>query len=215
MDLIVNSLDFFLNNLNYWSITILMIIESSFIPFPSEIVVAPAAYMAAAGELNIILVIIFATIGADIGATINYALAYYLGRPIIYRFANSKWSKMCLMSQEQVEKSEKYFNNHGALATLSGRLMPGIRQLISIPAGLAKMNFSRFIVYTTLGAGIWNIVLATLGWYLHSFIPKNELNSTIKEYIGDINNVIIVIAIIVICFFVAMRMTKKKKTNNN
>ena len=152
-----------LEQLNYLTVMFLMFIESTFIPFPSEVVVPPAAYNAAAGELNIFLVVLFATIGADLGASVNYLLAYYLGRPFIYKFANSRWGHLCLLDQQKVERSEKFFYDHGITATLVGRVIPGIRQLISIPAGLAKMNFYKFILYTTIGAGIWNSILATLG----------------------------------------------------
>ena len=135
----MNIITSLLSNLNYGTIFFLMLLESTVIPVPSELVVSPAAYHAAAGNLDIFLVILFATIGADVGASINYFAGYYLGRPIIYRFANSKWGKMCLLNQQKVEKSEKYFYDHGMVATLTGRLLPGIRHLISIPAGLAKM----------------------------------------------------------------------------
>ena len=155
-----------LGNLNYGTVFFLMMLESTVIPVPSELVVSPAAYHAAAGNLDIFLVILFATLGADLGATINYVAGYYLGRPIIYRFANSKWGKMCLLNQEKVEKSERYFDSHGKVATITGRLIPGIRHLISIPAGLAKMHYGNFILYTTIGAGVWNCILAALGWYL-------------------------------------------------
>ena len=155
-----------LDHLNYWTITLLMTIESSFIPFPSEIVVTPAAYKAAEGDLNVILVVIFATLGANIGAIINYYLAYFVGRPIIYRFAGSRWGKLCLLDVEKIKKAEAYFDKHGAISTFVGRLLPAIRQLISIPAGLAKMKLSTFLLYTTLGAGIWNMILAAAGYYL-------------------------------------------------
>ena len=164
-----------LNNLNYWTVLLLMFIEGSVIPAPSELIVPPAAYRAAAGELNIVLVVVVATIGAVLGSTANYAAAYYLGRPVVYRFANSRLGHLCLINQEKIEKAEKYFYDHGVIATLTGRLLPGIRQIISIPAGLSKMKFWKFILYTTVGAGIWNTVLAALGWYLHSFVPKEEL----------------------------------------
>ena len=125
-----------LDNLNYWTITLLMAIESSFIPFPSEVVVPPAAYKAAAtGELNVWLVIFFATVGAIIGALINYYLALWLGKPIVYKFANSRIGHMCLLDQAKVETAEKFFRKHGAIATFTGRLVPAVRQLISIPAG--------------------------------------------------------------------------------
>lgn len=178
----MNIITSLLSNLNYGTVFFLMLLESTVIPVPSELVVSPAAYHAAAGNLDITLVILFATLGADAGATINYIAGYYLGRPIIYRFANSKWGKMCLLNQQKVEKSEKYFYDHGMVATITGRLLPGIRHLISIPAGLAKMKFWQFLLYTTIGAGAWNCILAALGWYLHSVVPEEQLNDKIMEY---------------------------------
>ncbi|MGM9709900.1 MAG: DedA family protein [Prevotella sp.] len=178
----MNIISSLLSNLNYGTVFFLMLLESTVIPVPSELVVSPAAYHAAAGNLDVMLVILFATLGADAGATINYLAGYYLGRPIIYRFANSKWGKMCLLNQQKVEKSEKYFYDHGMVATITGRLLPGIRHLISIPAGLAKMKFWQFLLYTTIGAGVWNCILAALGWYLHSVVPEEQLNDKIMEY---------------------------------
>lgn len=178
----MNIISSLLSNLNYGTVFFLMLLESTVIPVPSELVVSPAAYHAAAGNLDIMLVILFATLGADAGATINYIAGYYLGRPIIYRFANSKWGKMCLLNQQKVEKSEKYFYDHGMVATITGRLLPGIRHLISIPAGLAKMKFWQFLLYTTIGAGAWNCILAALGWYLHSIVPEEQLNDKIMEF---------------------------------
>ena len=207
----MNILSTLLDNLNYGAIVFLMFIESTFIPFPSEIVVAPTAYHAAAGELNIVLVILFATIGADLGAISNYALAYYLGRPIIYRFVNSRWGRLCLLNTEKLEKSEKYFADHGAVATLTGRMLPVIRQLISIPAGLAKMNFWKFILYTTLGAGCWNCVLAALGWYLHSIVPEEQLNNKINEYGEYIKWITISIFVVAVLIYAIVRHYKKKK----
>ena len=199
-----------LNNLNYTTIFILMMVESTVIPFPSEVVVPPAAYNAAGGSLNIFLVVVFATLGAVVGAIINYAAGYYLGRPVIYRFANSRLGHLCLLSEEKIKKSEKYFNDHGAVATLSGRLIPGIRQLISIPAGLAKMNFGKFIFYTTLGAAAWNIILAALGWYLHSVVPKSQLQSAIDTYSGHIKVAIMLILALTVVFFISKRLLKAR-----
>ena len=138
-----------LDHLNYWTITLLMAIESSFIPFPSEVVVPPAAYKAAGGnsDLNVFLVVIFATIGANIGAIINYYIAYFVGRPLVYKFANSRFGHMCLIDEAKVQNAEHYFDKHGALSTFIGRLIPAVRQLISIPAGLAKMKLSTFLLY--------------------------------------------------------------------
>lgn len=201
MDFILSLLE----HLTYPIIWFLMLLESTVIPVPSELVVAPAAYHAAGGHMNIFLVIIAATIGADCGATINYLAGYYLGRPIIYRFANSKWGKLCLLNQENVEHSEKYFNDHGMAATISGRLIPGVRHLISIPAGLAKMNYWKFLLYTTIGAGTWNIILAAMGWYLHSFVPEEQLAAKISEYSGLITFTIVAIIAVIALYFAGKR----------
>ncbi len=207
----MNWISSLLGNLNYTTVFILMMLESTVIPVPSELVVSPAAYHAAAGNLDMMLVILFATLGADLGATINYVAGYYLGRPIIYRFANSKWGKMCLLNQEKVEHSEKYFDNHGMVATITGRLIPGIRHLISIPAGLAKMNYWKFMLYTTIGAGVWNCILAALGWYLHTIVPEEQLHDKILEYGEYIKWIIIVLVIIAIAYFAIRRFIKKKR----
>ena len=208
----MNWLSTLLGNLNYGTIFFLMLLESTVIPVPSEFVVSPAAYHAAAGNLNIFLVILFATLGADCGATINYLAGYYLGRPIIYRFANSKWGRLCMLNQEKVEKSERYFDNHGMVATITGRLLPGIRHLISIPAGLAKMNYWKFLLYTTLGAGVWNCILAILGWYLHSIVPEEQLNDKIAEY-GEYIKVAIMVLVAVALVYFMIRMLIKRRRN--
>ena len=200
-----------LGNLNYSTITFLMLLESTVVPVPSELVVAPAAYHAAGGNLNIFLVILFATIGADLGASINYAAGYWLGRPVIYKFANSKWGKLCLLNQQKVEHSEKYFNDHGMVATITGRLIPGIRHLISIPAGLSKMNYWKFLLYTTLGAGVWNIILAVLGWWFHSFVPENQLTEKIVEYGDYIKWGIIALVVLAVIIFCVKKFAGNKK----
>lgn len=200
-----------LGNLNYGTILFLMLLESTVVPVPSELVVTPAAYHAASGQLDVFLVILSATIGADIGASINYIVAYYVGRPVIYRFANSRWGKMCLLNQEKVEKSEKYFDDHGIVATLTGRLIPGIRHLISIPAGLAKMNYWKFLLYTTIGAGVWHTILAALGWYLHSIVPEDQLNGKIEEYAEYIKLFIIVAVVLAAGYFIIHSYLKRKK----
>ena len=162
-------IDWYNDNLNYGTITLLMAIESSFIPFPSELVVPPAAYKALqpGSGLNIALIVFFATLGALIGAYITYYLAKILGRPIIYKFADSRLGHFLLLDVEKVEKAENYFREHGAISTFVGRLITVIRQLISIPAGLAKMKLAPFTLYTFLGAAIWNCVLALLGYFAH------------------------------------------------
>ena len=207
----MNWLSTLLGNLNYGTIFFLMLLESTVIPVPSEFVVSPAAYHAAGGNLNIFLVILFATIGADCGATINYLAGYYLGRPIIYKFANSRWGHACLLNQEKVEKSEKYFYDHGIAATLTGRLIPGIRHLISIPAGLAKMKYWQFLLYTTLGAGAWNCILAALGWNLHSIVPEDQLTNKIMEYSDYIKVIIMALIGIAFVYFLVKWYIKRKK----
>lgn len=199
-----------LDHLNYWTITFLMTIESSFIPFPSEIVVPPAAYRAAStGELNIWLVIFFSTLGAVIGALVNYYLALWLGKPIVYKFANSRFGHMCLINQEKVETAEKFFNKHGVIATFIGRLVTVVRQLISIPAGLAKMHIGKFIAYTALGAGIWNAVLAGLGWYLEKIVPEEQLISTVSKYSHEIGYAIVGIVVLALGYVIYKGVKKK------
>ena len=199
-----------LANLNYGTIFILMLLESTVIPVPSELVVAPAAYHAAAGNIDIWLVILFATLGADAGASINYVAGWLLGRPVIWRFADSRLGKLCMLSHEKIEKSEAYFNNHGLVATITGRLIPGIRHLISIPAGLAKMTYWKFLLYTTIGAGAWNCILAALGWYLHTIVPEDQLNDKILEYGEYIKLTVIGLVAIAIVYFVAKWYLKKR-----
>ncbi len=206
MEILTNLLD----HLNYFYVFLLMLLESTVIPVPSELVVAPAAFRAAAGELNVFMVVFLATLGACCGASINYAAGYFLGRPIIYKFANSRWGHLCLLNQQKVEKSEKYFYDHGMVATITGRLIPGIRHLISIPAGLSKMNYWKFLLYTAIGAGAWHSILAALGWYLHSIVPKDQLNDKIMEYSEYIKIAIIAIVVLAIIYFVIKHYVKKK-----
>ena len=176
--------NWFKDNMGYTLIFLLMAVESSFIPFPSEIVVPPAAYFACSGashaNINVVMVVVVATLGALVGACVNYLISMFIGRPVIYGFANSRIGHMCLIDAEKVEKSEKYFASHGAVSTFLGRLIPGIRQLISIPAGLARMNFVKFCVFTSLGAGIWNVALAVLGWWLSTFVAEPDLYAQLE-----------------------------------
>lgn len=192
---------------------LLMTIESSFIPFPSEVVVPPAAYLAAHGEngLNVFLVVVFATLGALVGALINYALALYLGRPLVYRFANSRLGHLCLIDQAKVETAEQYFDRHGALGTFIGRLVPAVRQLISIPAGLARMSLSRFLLYTALGAGLWNSILAAIGYYLASVVPYDQLDSTVAEYAVYLKIAMLIVGVAAMAYLI-YKGTRKNKT---
>lgn len=197
-----------LEHLNYWVISLLMAIESSFIPFPSEVVVPPAAYKAATtGELNVFLVVFFATVGAVIGALVNYFLALYLGRPLVYRFAESRIGHMCLIDREKVEKAERYFDEHGAVGTFFGRLVPAVRQLISIPAGLARMGLGRFMFYTMLGAGIWNSILAGMGWYIGHYY-SGQLEEKVAQYSGELKIVMLGLGVAVVAYFIYKGMKK-------
>lgn len=191
-----------LENLNYWTIALLMAIESSFIPFPSEAVVPPAAYKAAAGELNIWLVLLSATGGAVIGAYINYFLALWLGKPIVYKFANSRLGHMCLLDEQKVVKAEQFFVRYGVAATLVGRLVPAVRQLISIPAGLARMNLAKFTLYTAIGAGLWNAVLAAMGYYLQSVVPYDKMMVLVEKYSHEIGYGIMAVVAIVLAILI-------------
>ncbi|HOI26110.1 MAG TPA: DedA family protein [Paludibacteraceae bacterium] len=208
----ISFIEWCIENLNYWTIAFLMTIESSFIPFPSEVVVPPAGYFAAAGKLNFLLVVLSATIGAMAGAAINYGLAYWLGRPIVYKFANSRIGHMCLLDQEKVEKAESYFRENGIISTLIGRLVPAVRQLISIPAGLAKMKFHVFLFYTAIGAGVWNLILAAIGYYLHSVVPEEKLMEKVNEYSHVLSLIFLGVGIFVVAYLVYKGM-KKKDTN--
>ena len=203
-----------LDNLNYWVVTLFMAIESSFIPFPSEVVVPPAAWKAMDPNsgMSFILVIVFATIGADLGALINYYLAKWVGRPIIYRFADSRIGHMCLIDRQKVEVAEEYFRKHGAASTIFGRLVPAVRQLISIPAGLAGMHVGKFLLYTTIGAGVWNTVLATIGWGIYEYTDYKTTQDVYKQavqYSHEIGYVILALAVVAVAF-IAYKGIKKK-----
>lgn len=196
-------IDWYMANLNYFTVALLMTIESSFIPFPSEVVVPFAAWKAAQGEMNVFLVLLSATVGALAGALINYYLAKYLGRIIVYRFADSRMGRILLLSKEKVVHAEEYFIKHGKSSTFIGRLVPAVRQLISIPAGLANMNMRDFLIYTTAGAGIWNIILAIIGYYLYGVKDK------IFPYVDDI---LYVLGAAFVVYLVVNGIRQKRKT---
>lgn len=204
-------------NMNYGVITFFMAVESSFIPFPSEIIIIPAAYIAInQGTLSLPLIVLFGTIGAIIGALVNYYLALRLGRPIIYRFADSKAGHMLLIDRPSVEKAEQYFDEHGAVGTFVGRLIPAIRQLISIPAGLARMKMPQFLLFTFLGAGIWNSVLAGLGATLGHTMKEEDLIAKVQQYSGYIKKGIVVVVIIglVIYIYKVIKANRETKARN-
>lgn len=198
-------------HMNYWAVGGLMAVESSFVPFPSEVVIPPAVYVAANPEgksgMKIWLVVLFGTLGALLGALINYFLSRWLGRPIIYAFVDSKWGHMLQLSGEKMERAEKYFNEHGVVSTLVGRLIPVIRQLISIPAGLSKMNIWAFMLYTTLGALVWNCVLALLGWLAYQAADP----SVIERYSSLLSYVIIGVFVVAVGYFAVRYLLKKRR----
>ncbi|MCQ2323274.1 MAG: DedA family protein [Paludibacteraceae bacterium] len=210
MTIIDQIISWYSAHMNYASITALMTIESSFIPFPSEVVIPPAAFVAseptsvlcATGvyPIDVIIIVLFGTLGALFGAIINYVLSVWLGRPIIYKFADSKLGHLCLLSSEKVQKAEDYFRVHGNMSTFIGRFIPGIRQLISIPAGLSRMHFGAFLFYTFIGAFAWNCVLALLG-----YIANGQMDM-IKEYSHELSVAILVLAVAVIVFFVIKKL---------
>ena len=192
-----------------------MAVESSFIPFPSEVVIPPAVYVAAnpKGKSGMIiwLVVLVGTLGALLGALINYFLSRWLGRPIIYAFVDSKWGHLLRLSGEKMERAEKYFNDHGVVSTLVGRLIPVVRQLISIPAGLSKMNIWAFMLYTTIGALVWNCVLALLGWLAYQAADP----SVIERYSTMLSYVIIALFAAVVIFFVIRYFIKKRSKQSS
>ena len=203
-----------LDNLNYWVVALFMAIESSFIPFPSEVVVPPAAWKAMDPDsgMSFILVIVFATIGANIGALINYYLAKWVGRPIIYRFADSRIGHMCLIDRQKVEVAEEFFRKHGAASTIFGRLVPAVRQLISIPAGLAGMHVGKFLLYTTIGAGIWNTVLATIGWGIYRYTDYKTTQDVYQQalkYSHELGYIILALAVVIVAFLTYKGLKKK------
>ena len=184
----------------YLGIFLLMAIESSFIPFPSEIVLIPAGYLASKGDMNLVFIISSALSGSILGASINYYLALLLGRKILKRYG-----KYFFINEKALVKMDNYFEKHGAISTFIGRLIPGIRQLISIPAGLARMNLVVFSIYTALGAGIWALVLVLLGY----FIGENQ--ELIDTYLKQITTIIIVALVLLGSWYANNH--KNKKTN--
>ena len=199
------------DNADYWLVFLLMTIESSFIPFPSEVVVPPAAYLACTtGDMSVTGVTLMATLGAICGALINYYLAMWIGRPIVYAFASSRFGHACLVTPEKVKKAEDYFDAHGAVSTFVGRLIPAVRQLISIPAGLARMNVWVFVLFTGLGALVWNAVLAALGWWLGKTVPLTQLFEKVEQYNDYLTYAGLGIGVIAVAFILWNAFKPKK-----
>lgn len=215
MSLIDNIITWYSAHMNYASITALMAVESSFIPFPSEVVIPPATFVAGQPDsvlcttgnypVDVLLIILFGTIGAMIGAIINYGLSVWLGRLIIYKFADSKLGHMCLLSGEKLQRAEEYFREKGNVSTFIGRFIPGIRQLISIPAGLSRMHFGAFLWWTFLGAFIWNCILAAVG-----YVAAGQMDR-IKEYSHELSVAILVLFGLVVAYFVIRKLLRSKR----
>ncbi|MDK2792910.1 MAG: hypothetical protein PWQ25_1773 [Deferribacteres bacterium] len=199
MDKIVAFIVASIGGMGYLGIILLMALESSFFPFPSEVVVPPAGYLASIGKMNLLLVILAGILGSIIGALVNYYIAYKYGRNLLIRYG-----KYFFINEEKFIKIEKFFTNHGEISTFVGRLIPGVRQYISFPAGLAKMNMTKFIIYTALGAGIWVIILAYVGYFIGNNI---EL---IKEKLHIITIIIFPFIIIIIMLYIYINNKRKK-----
>ncbi len=201
---IIQNLLSLIDTLHYWGVFILMTIESSFIPFPSELIVPPAAYLAAQGKMNVYLVVLSGTLGSLLGALINYYLAMWLGRPLVFSLVKKKWAKFFLLSEKKVEKSEKYFLKYGGLSTFLCRLVPAVRQLISLPAGFTRMKLKPFIFFTTLGAGIWVSVLAALGYV---FGAQEELIMAYARQLGMFFLLLLLLVFSLLIFFKKRRVS--------
>jgi membrane protein DedA with SNARE-associated domain len=204
MEFIQSLIDWYFANLNYFTITLLMAIESTVIPLPSEVVIPFAAWKAANGELNIYLVVFYGTFGALIGSSINYFVARYLGRVLLYKFADSKFGNMLLLTSASIQKTEDYFLKNGNSSTFIGRLLPGIRHLISIPAGLARMKLKNFIIFTTLGALLWNATLAVIGYNFY------ELKD---QYFHELTILLVVLGVLFVAYlgYKAYKISKFNK----
>lgn len=205
LNLFATVVDWYMSNMNYLTIILLMTVESSFIPFPSEVVVPPAAWLAAQGELNVYLVALSASVGSMLGAIINYYLALWLGRALVYKLADSNYARLFLINREKIEKAENYFIENGSASTFIGRLIPGIRQLISIPAGLARMNLKKFLLYTFLGSSIWNIILTLLGY----FFGRNQ--DALMYYYHEAKWFALGLGVLFVLYLIFFKGKKRKK----
>ncbi|HIQ46486.1 MAG TPA: DedA family protein [Sulfurovum sp.] len=196
---IANTIVSYIGDMGYWGIFLLMFLESTFFPFPSEIIMIPAGYLAFKGEMNIYLVILIGIAGSLGGALLNYYLARSLGRKLILKFG-----KYVFIKEKTLDKLDTFFAKHGEISTFTGRLIPGIRQLISLPAGLARMNIATFSFYTSLGAGIWVIVLVVVGY----LVGSNE--ALISEYLKSAT-VIALVSVMFITIFYIVRYKRRKE----
>jgi membrane protein DedA with SNARE-associated domain len=205
MEILVDKILFLLGNLDYTGVFVLMTLESSFIPFPSEVIVPPAAYNASQGDLNVFVVILVGILGSLAGAIINYFLAYYLGRTLVYKIADHRVSKILLINSSKVETAENFFLRWGRVSTFVGRLIPAVRQLISLPAGFSGMNLKHFCLYTALGAGIWVAILAGLGYY---FGANKEV---LEHFLHEISIGFLIMGFLVAIYMVLSYKKRSKK----
>ena len=206
----------FKDHMNYWTIILLMAIESSIVPLPSEVVVPPAAYFSLQvnSNLEFWLVIVTATVGAYLGSAINYGLSMLIGRPVFYAFADSKVGHLFLLNREKLEHAEDYFRRKGSISIFFGRLLPAVRHLISIPAGLSRMNFGTFSFYTVLGAGLWNVVLALLGYLLYRVVPDDSQLFVQLEHYSHYLKIAGFILLGAAIIFIIYKVRKKQEEKN-
>lgn len=200
-DIALHHLVLFIEGIGYLGIFIGMFLESTFIPVPSEIIMIPAGMSAAQGTMNIYAIIALGTLGSLCGALFNYFLAVSFGRSILFKIG-----KYFFIKPKTIIKIEEFFYKHGAISTFIGRLIPGARHYISLPAGIAKMNLFKFCFYTTLGSFIWCVILTYLGF----FVGKNQ--DLIKEYLGIL--ILACLALCAISILIYIRIHRKKSAKN-
>lgn len=213
MDLSARGLyDWYKDHMTYTTIVILMAIESSIIPLPSEVVVPPAAYFALqqGSNLNIWMVIVMASIGATLGALINYGISMLIGRPILYGFADSKWGHMLMLNSQKLQYAEDYFQKKGSISIFLGRLLPAVRHLISIPAGLARMNIVSFTTFTLLGATLWNVVLAGMGYLLYLAVPDDNMLFDQLEHYNHYVKLVGYSLVVLVALYIFIKIKKNK-----
>ena len=196
---IANTIVSYIGDMGYLGIFLLMFLESTFFPFPSEIIMIPAGYLAYKGEMNLYIIILVGILGSVAGALLNYYLAMIFGRKFIL-----KYGKYFFIKEETLNKLDSFFAKHGEISTFTGRLIPGIRQLISLPAGLARMHIAKFSFYTALGAGIWVIVLVAVGY----LVGSNE--ALISEYLKSATLIALVSVVLITVFYVVRNKRRKE-----
>ncbi|MBP7496016.1 MAG: DedA family protein [Spirochaetales bacterium] len=197
--------NYYMEHIGYGMVILLMTIESSFIPFPSEIVIPPAAWKAASGELSIVGVVLSGIVGSILGALINYGLAVSLGRSLIHKLAESRAAHLLMIDKKSIERVEEVFRKYGSISTFIGRLIPTVRQLISLPAGLARMDLRPFLFFTALGSGIWSVVLAVLGYYLYG---QKEL---LEKYYQELSYGFLGVGVVCIVYLFWRSLGRRRK----